>query len=119
MRENMKLMPLKIGDPVIHKATGLCGTVEAVESYGTTDGQMLTVALLNGKRMRGICRNEFGLHTAGPQQVKEQTAGVTGDTMPIWKERTTEDPQPVTIDGTVPWTNVGPISDASILDEIC
>jgi hypothetical protein len=119
MDANKKLMPLKIGDPVIHKATGLCGIVEAVESYGTTDGQMLTVALLNGKRMRGISRDEFGLHTAGAQQVKEQAVRVTGAEMPRWAPVTRDNPRPLTIDGTVVWENVGKISDESILDELC
>ena len=113
MHENVKLMPLKIGDPVIHKATGLCGTVEAVESYGTTDGQMLTVALLSGKRMRGISRAEFGLHTPGALQIAEQTH-------PKWAVPTPENPQPITVDqvGNVREC-IGSISDASILDEIC
>lgn len=67
-----KPRPFQVGDPVIHKSTGLCGWVEAVESYGTTDGQMLTVKLISGKYIRGLRREEFGLHTAGPEQVKAQ-----------------------------------------------
>jgi hypothetical protein len=114
MSENKdKLLPLKIGDPVIHKLTGLCGRVEAVESHGTTDGQLLTVALLSGRRMRAIPREEFGLHTPGAQQVREQTH-------PVWAVPTADDPHPITVDqsGNI-WKNMGPISDESILDELC
>ena len=113
MSEKIHLLSLKIGDPVIHKLTGLCGRVEAVESHSTTDGQLLTVALLSGRRMRAIPREEFGLHTAGAAQRAEQTA-------PQWAVPTSENPQPITVDesGNV-WHNMGPISDKSILDEIC
>jgi hypothetical protein len=109
----MNLLLLKIGDPVIHKATGLCGTVEAVEFYGTTTGQMLTVAMLCGRRMRGISRDEFGLHTPGAAQIKAQTP-------PQWAVPTAENSQPITVDqmGNV-FHNMGSISDKSILDEIC
>ena len=109
----VNLLQLKIGDPVIHKATGMCGTVEVVEFYGTTQGQMLTVAMLNGRRMRGISRDEFGLHTPGAAQVKAQTA-------PQWAVPTPENPQPITVNQTVNvWHNMGPASDKSLLDEIC
>jgi hypothetical protein len=63
-----KILPLKLGDAVIHIATGLCGHVNAVESYGTTEGQMVSVLLLSGKHIRGLRREEFGLHTASLNQ---------------------------------------------------
>lgn len=100
---DLKLRPLAVGDPVIHKATGLCGTVEAVETYSTTDTQMVSVALLNGKRMRGIRREEFGLHAAGvAQRAEQQPKDVREDAArTLW-----------------PTEFAGPISDASILSEL-
>jgi hypothetical protein len=66
------LCPLEVGNPVIHTITKLCGTIEAVEHHSTSSRQLLTVHLLNGKYMRGIPREEFRLHTAGPAEREAQ-----------------------------------------------
>jgi hypothetical protein len=65
---------LEVGNPVIHTLTKLCGRVEAVEHYGASNRQLLTVRLLSGKYMRAIAREEFRLHTAGPAERKAQCA---------------------------------------------
>lgn len=110
-----KPRPFQLGDPVIHKSTGLCGIVESIERIGNTDGQMLTVALLNGKHIRGLRREEFGLHHPGAEQVRAQRSG---QTEPQWVKPTPANPQPITVDGTAVWECVGPISTRSILDEL-
>ena len=99
-----KPRPFELGDPVIHKSTGLCGTVEAIERIVNTDGQMLTVALLNGKHIRGLRREEIGLHHPSGAQVRAQLPH--GESVTVQPEQVA-----VKIEG--------PISDASILDELC
>ena len=102
-----KPRPFQLGDPVIHKSTGLCGIVESIERIGNTDGQMLTVALLSGKYIRGLRREEFGLHHPSGAQVREQSRGM-GTTA-----ATTDVGEDVII------TRIeGPISTRSILDEL-
>jgi hypothetical protein len=103
-----KMRPLALGDAVIHKMTGLCGHVEAVETFGSTQGQMVSVRLISGKLLRGLRREEFGLHTAGPEQVraqapKETVLAVLHDTQEAWVS--------AKIEGTI-------LGD-SILDELC
>lgn len=100
-----KILPLALGDAVIHKATRLCGHVSAVESFGSTNGQMVSVLLLNGKTIRGLRREEFGLHKPGPEQIRAQ------------RPRVVETPTPTQENLQV--TLNGPISDISILDELC
>lgn len=99
-----KLRPLGVGDRVIHKSTGNCGTVTAVESYSRTEGQMVSVELLNGKKMRGIPRMEFGLHTPSIAQIRVQSFQPTVTTK-------MQEAISVKLDG--------PISNISILDELC
>ena len=70
------LCPLEVGQPVIHTITKLCGTVEAVEHYSTSNRQLLTVRLLSGKYMRGIPRQDFRLHTAGPAERAVQCGSI-------------------------------------------
>lgn len=98
-----KLRPLALGDKVIHKATGLCGTVEAVESFDTVGGQIIGVALLNGRHIRGLRREEFALHTPGLEQIREQGVKLVEAASEIQRE-------------SIKLT--GPISDRSILNEL-
>lgn len=97
----------QLGDPVIHKSTGLCGTVEAVESYGTADGQIVGVALLSGKHIRGLRREEFALHHPGVEQIRAQSQGV------VTTASTTDKGEDVLIARIE-----GSISTASILNEL-
>lgn len=97
----------QLGDPVIHKSTGLCGTVEAVESYGTADGQIIGVALLSGKHIRGLRREEFALHHPGPEQIRTQSQGM------VTTASTTDKGEDVIIVRIE-----GPVSTASILNEL-
>lgn len=99
-----KPIALKLNDAVIHKVSGLCGRVEAVESYGNTDGQMIAVLLYNGKHIRGAQRQEFALYTASPAQQRAQAPVTASQT-----ERGEE---------IIRARMEGPISEASILDEL-
>jgi hypothetical protein len=99
-----KPRPFVVGDPVIHKSTGLCGHVEAIEKISGIDNQLLTVSLYNGKRMRSIRREEFGLHTASSTQIASQRPA------PARKEAPEVAAPSVRI--------TGPISEASILDQL-
>lgn len=102
------LCPLEVGQPVIHTITKLCGIVEAVEHYGTSNRQLLTVRLLNGKYMRAIAREEFRLHTAGPAERDAQTADVQAR-----HKRYIQD------EAILDTKLEGSISDKSILGELC
>jgi len=101
-----RLIPLKLGDKVIHKVTGLCGTVSAVESYERTDTQMVSVDLLNGKSIRGMRREELGLHTPGAEQVRAQTPAAPAGKYDLEAQYCTR-------------ALKGPIIGDSILDELC
>ena len=100
-----KLRPLELGDPVIHKATKLCGHVCAIESYQRVEGQIISVALFNRKTMRGISRLEFALNTPSLEQMRAHALNL--------QAVTTGAQEAISV------ALEGPVSDVSILDELC
>jgi hypothetical protein len=100
----------ELGDPVIHKLTKVCGFVEAVERIGGADYQTLVVRLLNGNYMRGIRSTEFGLNSGLQRTVAAALDPRTA------QQAEAKAGMAFSWDGSAP---TGPVSDRSILDEIC